>query len=92
MTMDLPAPGTYNPTDMDSTSGSYILSTHKNQAVKKFVTPLKVKKPTAVDFSFSRAGEDSPGPGSYTITSEMGVVFQQSAGLRNLNNSRLNTH
>lgn len=89
MTNDIPAPGTYNPSDLDSTTNSYILSTNKNNAVKKFVTPVKPKHPPAVDYHFSRAGDDTPGPGSYTITSDIGVVFQQSVSATR--NSRLNT-
>ena len=35
--MDNPPPGTYNPSDMDSQSGSYILSNFKTLGTKKFV-------------------------------------------------------
>lgn len=35
--MDNPPPGTYNPSDMDSQNGSYILSNFKTLGIKKFV-------------------------------------------------------
>jgi hypothetical protein len=36
---DVPAPGTYNPSDIDSAHNSYILSTNKNGGTKKFMLP-----------------------------------------------------
>lgn len=36
---DGPEPGTYNPSDVDSIGGHYIVSKFKNLGIKRFVSP-----------------------------------------------------
>lgn len=69
---DMPAPGTYNPSDLDSTR-EYILSTNKNGGTKKFMLPTTPKG--NLEISQISARRETPGPGSYQIASTFGELF-----------------
>ena len=74
----MPAPGTYNPSDTDSNTGSYLLSQTRNQLVQKFMKPTKHSSKGDAE-SYSRSNfvmaSETPGPGQYTITKELGQIF-----------------
>ena len=80
--VDIPPPGTYHPQEIDSATGAYILTQNRNQIVRRFVPPQNgAKQAPSNDFSFTRSntvqGAETPGPGSYTITSELGQIMNQ---------------
>ena len=100
MVHDIPAPGTYNPSDKDSNNG-YILSSNRNYCVPHFrqQSPPRDGKEQISVFCRSIGGLDTPGPGTYQVQGDFGVVYNQSVlGNRPTRNgvvsvtSRLQTH
>lgn len=70
---DKPGPGAYNPSDVDSSLGGYIVSNFRNTGNVKFIKP---KIPT--DQMRSRTPMPNrtmtPGPGSYILPSDFGYL------------------
>ena len=62
--MSLPGPGAYDPAD--NYQGTYILSTIKNNGVRKFGTEKRMNRRTP--------SLQTPGPGSYRPPSDFGYV------------------
>jgi hypothetical protein len=53
---DNPPPGTYNPSDMDSQNGGYILSNFKTSGTKKIV-PLRNNAFAMTQIAYGRTGK-----------------------------------
>ena len=60
----IPGPGTYNPSDVDSTNGSYITSNFRNLGNTKFIKP-RVKEQFRSKTPANRVGKLPHPPQSY---------------------------
>lgn len=75
----LPGPGTFNPSDVDSMHGGYLLSNFRNTGNVKFTRP----KEQFVDRSVSVASRvATPGPGTYLLPSEFGHTIDSKVHYR----------
>jgi hypothetical protein len=77
-TRGLPGPGSYTPSDIESTTNSYILSKHRNGGNVKFIKPrmdpLRSKTPMNERTFMNRTGTITPGPGTYVLPSDFGYL------------------
>ncbi len=73
---DGPEPATYNPSDVDSIGGNYIVSKFKNLGIKRFVTPTQrlVQRLRIGKHGVSLTFLGTPGPGSYVLPSDFGIL------------------
>lgn len=72
-----PGPGAYNPSDMDSNAGGYIVSNFKNTGNVKFIKPVSVQGGSTLRSRtpmINRAATMTPGPGSYMLPSDFGYL------------------
>jgi len=65
-----PPPGTYNPSDRDSSNGNYILSNFKTLGIKRFHPKIN----NANDSLYARKFAGTPGPGTYIARSDFGTL------------------
>lgn len=70
---DRPGPGAYNPSDVESANGSYIVSNFRNTGNVKFIKPKII--PGGMRSRTPMANRQmTPGPGSYLLPSDFGYL------------------
>lgn len=82
---DIPPPGTYDPSDFEKDSRSYILSTSRNFGTRKYKSPTKQSQVSELSYIERK---DTPGPGQYDLPSPLGALYvpqTSERGQRNFN-------